>query len=189
MNIEELEGGAVQYRAAEVQDVDTSNREMLVRAAPYDMPTDIGADIIETFLGGTFSRAVRAPQRVSAWWEHGGPLIGRGLQVEDRADGVWIRAKIGRTTAANDVLSLIEDELLKEVSVEFRPIPSGLNVERRGSKLHVTHSRAHLLGFAVVSSGAYGSGAYVASIREEALDREREAARLWLASVKARRGV
>jgi len=187
MNLQELKAGAVQYRAAEVKDIDAANREMMVKAAPYELTMDIGGGIDETFKRGTFARAVKAPQRVSAFWEHGGPLIGRGIQVEDREDGVWVRAKIGRTTAAADVISLIEDDLIRDVSVEFRPIPESMLVTQDGDRLAVVHTRAHLIGFAVVNEGAYGEGAYVSSIRDERLERDREALRLWLASAKARR--
>jgi len=186
MKVQDIQGGAVQYRAAEVQEVSIEKREMFVRAAPYGVTTDIGGGIDETFEPGTFARAVKAPQRVSAFWEHGGPLIGRGIQVIDQADGVWIRAKIGRTTAATDVISLIEDELLRDVSVEFRPIPEAMKVHQRGQRLDIRHIRAHLLGFAVVTNGAYGDKAYVDSVRDERVDRDREAARLWLQSVRGR---
>jgi len=183
---EEFEGGAVQFRAAEIKEMSVENREMFVRAVPYNVTQDIGSDILETFEEGTFARAVKAPQRVSAWWEHGGPMIGRGIQVIDQSDGVWIRAKIGRTNAANDVISLFEDKLIKDVSIEFRPIPEAMSILQDGKKLSVRHRRAHLLGFAVVSNGAYGDGAYIASVRDEQLEREREAARLWLQAVRQR---
>jgi len=187
MNVEELKAGAIQYRAAEVKDINVPNREMLVKVAPYEVTMDIGGGIDETFKRGTFSRAVKAPQRVSAFWEHGGPLIGRGVQVDDREDGVWVRAKIGRTTAAADVISLIEDELIRDVSAEFRPIPESMTVMQSGGRLSVTHTRAHLIGFAVVREGAYGKDAYVSSVRDERMERDREALRLWLQGAKAHR--
>ena len=50
--IDDLKGGAVQYRAATIEDVDPAKHEMFVKAVPYDSPTDIGGNIVEEFKAG-----------------------------------------------------------------------------------------------------------------------------------------
>lgn len=176
MNIAELEAGAVQYRAATIEDVD--GHEMLVKAVPYlDEYTDIGGGIEERFVRGAFAKA--QPHRLAVWYDHGGPLVGRGVQAEDRPDGVYIRAKIGRTGPAEEMLSLIADGILTDPSVEFRPLRDHLKVERHEDVLRVTHRRAHLLGFAMVPEGAYADKALVLSARDAQRERDAEAARAW----------
>lgn len=183
--IDDLRSGAVQYRSAEIKDVD--GHEMFVRAAPYsERFTDIGGGISERFLPGTFARATKAPHRLSVFFDHGGPLVGRGTEVEDREDGVYVRARIGRTPAAEEMLSLLEDQILTDVSVEFRALADGMTVEAVGDRLRVTHRRSHLTGFATVPEGAYGEQALVLSARDAQRDRDVEAARAWLQEYKSR---
>ena len=177
MMITDLENGAVQYRAATIEDV--ADHEILVRAVPYDAPTDIGGGIVEEFKRGAFGRAAKAAHRLSVWHDHGGPLVGRGLELDDRDDGPYIRAKIGKTAAAEEMLSLVKDDILTDVSIEFRALPDYLQVDRTGDGLRVTHRRAHLLGFALVAEGAYAEKALVLSARDAKRERDAEAARAW----------
>lgn len=188
MQLDDMMAGATQYRAAVIEDIDVDKSEILVRAAPYGAPTDIGAGVVEEFRPGTFSRAAKTPHRLGVWSGHGGPLIGRGLEVDDREDGIWIRSKIARTQAAKDALLNIEDGISDQVSVEFVPKSEYMDVTAHKGGLNVVHRRAHLLGWAVVPEGAYGpGGAFIAAIRaDDEAERKREAARLWLEAYRRR---
>jgi len=186
VNIAELEAGAVQYRSATIEDVDTSGHELLVKAVPYDRPTDIGGGIVEEFKRGAFAKAAGAPHRLTVFHDHGGPLVGRGIEMEDRADGPYIRARIGKTPAALEMLSLIEDEILTDPSIEFRALKDHMAVERIGEKYRVTHRRSHLIGFAMTPEGAYGEQALVLSARDARRERQVEAAVAWLEEYKQR---
>lgn len=187
MSIETVQRWGTQYRSATIEDLDVAKSEMLVRAVPYDVPTDIGAGITETFKRGAFARAAKAPARLFVWNNHGGPVVGRGLELEDRDDGPWIRAKLSRSTAAKDMLMDIDDGISSGVSIEFVPKSEYMDITATPGGLTVVHRRAHLLGFAIVPEGAYGKNAFIASVREEdETERAREAMRLWLE--KAKRG-
>ena len=73
--IEQIRSGAVQFRAAGIEDV--TDHEIYVRAVPYSEEfTDIGG-IMERFMPGASSAVASAPHRVSIFHDHGGPL---GLQ-------------------------------------------------------------------------------------------------------------
>jgi phage head maturation protease len=182
----EIEGGAVQYRAAKVQDIDLAKGELFVKAAPYGLDTDIGGGVTERFEPRTFARAAKEPSRLQVFHNHAGPLVGRGIEVDDRPEGIWIRAKIGRSQVARDMLTDVEDGILTDPSVEFRPVPGQMKVTREGSGFRVVHRRAHLIGFAMVPEGAYGPSAYVESVRDARREREVEAARLWFVEWRAR---
>jgi HK97 family phage prohead protease len=179
-SLDELKDGATQYRSAVIESVDRDKSELFVKAAPYNVRADIGGGIDEEFRTGTFARAAKSPERLLVWHDHRGPMTGRGVAVEDKPDGVWVRARLASTTAAKDMVSLIDDKFLTDVSIEFNPMPEWMDVQQRGNRLEITHRRAHLLGFAVVPEGAYGSAAFVASLRDLEREREAEKARLWL---------
>lgn len=184
-SLDDLKNGAKQFRAAVIEDVDVEKGEMLIKAVPYGVPTEIGADILEEFRPGAFARSAKSPDRLSLWSGHGGPLIGRGLEVEDRPDSLWFRAKLGRTQAAKDALLDYEDGIASDPSIEFRPMPDWMSVERRSRGYSVVHRRAHLLGVALVPNGAYAPHAFVDSVRDDR-DRAAEDTLLWLAEFKRR---
>lgn len=169
-----------QYRAAQIEDIaDDTERTITMRAVPYDVETRIDAQLLESFEPGAFARAAKDPARVKLWLGHsttGGHLVGQAFAVEDRADGVWVRAKVSRTVAGDELLTLARDGVLDEASIEFNPIREAMVLERRGSLLHVRHKRGHLRGVGLVPHGAYGRNALVTSVRDDQYD-VREAAR------------
>lgn len=179
--ITDIQEGAVQHRSASIEAVDVTTREILVRAAPYGSEHDIGAGIVEAFEPGCFASSIKDPGRLFVTHEHGGPLIGRGIEAEDRADGVWIRSRIASTSAAREAMILVDEKVLQDVSVEFRALrPSMVVRELADGKIGIRHKKAQLQGYALVSNGAYGSDAYVAEIRSATEEREHEKARAWL---------
>lgn len=163
-----------QFRAADVEHVDPDNGTILMRAAPYDVETQLDHDLWESFAPATFARACNAPSRVKMWNEHGGPLIGHATTVEDRGDGIWINARFSNTASGQEARELANDGTLDQVSITFRPMPDWMKVTRKTDGLHVRHSRAALLGVALVAHGAYAESAYIASVRDAETARERE---------------
>lgn len=177
---EELEG--VQHRAAVIESVaDDERREILMRAVPYDHEIELYPDFFEQFERGAFKAAAKDPARIKFFNGHGGPIVGQGFEVRDESDGVWVRVKVSRTAAGDELMTLARDKVLDEASIEFRAIPSDMEVTQDGEgRLHVLHKRAHLMGVALVPHGAYSRGATVASVRkaeqEHELERQRSAA-------------
>jgi len=163
-----------QYREASIEHLDPDEGTLLVRAVPYDVEAQLDRELFESFAPKAFARASNAPSRVKLWMGHNGPLIGHALDVEDRADGVWIRSRFSKTASATEARELASDGTLDQVSITFKPSWDYMKVTRKADGLHVRHSRAGLLGFALVPHGAYDVGAYVASVRSDAIDRERE---------------
>lgn len=168
----------VQFRDATVEAVDEAEGTILLRAAPYNVEAEIGDGLWESFAPATFARAADAPHRCKLLFNHstvpGYHLIGHAKTVEDRPDGVWVRAKFSNTAAGMEARELTTDGTLDQCSVEFRAIPAWYRVARRRDGLHVLHTRAHLQGVALVPHGAYGDAAFVASVRDADTDRRRE---------------
>jgi uncharacterized protein len=165
---------SVQERVADVEAVDPDKGTILMRAAPYGVEAQIDRELWEVFEPATFAAAAKAPHRVKMWNAHNGPLVGHALNVEDRSDGLWINARFSNTINGTEARELASDGTLDQCSVTFRPMTDWMKVQRRADGIHVRHSRAFLLGVALVPHGAYDTGAYVASVRDADSDRERE---------------
>lgn len=156
----------VQHRHADVEHIDADAGTILMRAVPYDVETQLAPELWESFAPEAFARATAAPSRCKLWNEHGGPLIGHALDVEDRPDGVWIRSKFSNTLAGQEARELAVDGTLDQVSITFKPMAEWMKAHRRSDGIHVRHARAALLGVALVAHGAYGEHASVASVRD-----------------------
>jgi HK97 family phage prohead protease len=172
----------VQYRAADIEALDADEGPALLRAAPYDVEVRLDQELYESFAPATFSRSAQAPHRVKFYHGHStndGHLIGHAKSIEDRPDGVWTLFKFSNTLAGQEARELATDGTLDQCSIEFRPIREWVKAERKRDGLHIRHSRAHLLGVALVAHGAYSDKAFVASVRDhQAKERERIIARL-----------
>lgn len=165
----------VQFRAATVEDLDTAKREIFMRAVPYEHETSLTATLNEIFSVGTFGRSAKDPGRIRLFNDHNGPVVGKGIEAEDRSDGVWVRARVSRTVSGDELLTLAEDGVV-EPSIEFQPDRRTMVVtNQKGGGVLVRHRRGILKGVALVGNGAYADAAFIASIRDaDALNKKRE---------------
>jgi len=176
----------VQYRKAVITGFQPEERIIEMTAVPYGVEARLGPRLYESFLPKAFARSARDPGRVTLYDKHsdvGGNAVGRAMEVQDRPEGVLIRARVSNTSAGNDLLTLAKDGVLGEASVEFQPIEEDMKVTQRGDDILVQHRRAHLLGVALVPHGAYGKDAPVTSVRDALSDKAREE---WLARLRCR---
>jgi len=176
----------IQFRSATIDALDTDDRVVEMRAVPYEVETRLAPGILEVFSRGSFARAAKDPPRVKLWFDHstnGGRIVGQAFEVDDREDGLWVRARVSRTVSGDELMTLATDRVLDEASIEFNPLRDGMAISRRGDDTVVRHKRAHLRGVALVPHGAYGRDALVTSVRDAASDKAREE---WLARLRAR---
>lgn len=165
----------VQWRSVETVDIDDGNGEVRMRMVPYAREARLGVNLFETFERGAFAAAVAAPARCKMWSEHNGPLVGHARQVEDLPDGCYATMKFASTGPAQEARTLVLERFVDEVSVEFRAIKESMKVRRAPDGLHVTHSRGHLLGAALVAHGVYGDvGSLVLSVRDQNADKSHD---------------
>ena len=178
--------GDVQYRAAaSLELLDGDKREIQLRAVPYEVEARLGEHLYESFERGAFGRASKDPGRVKLWLGHstdGGRIVGQAYDVENRADGLWLSTRVSKTPAGDELLTLAQDGVLDEASIEFAPIRESMLVRQRGEDVVVRHRRAHLRGVALVPHGAYGRDALVASVRDDSSKAREE----WLARLRQR---
>lgn len=181
----------LQFREASIEAVeqDAEKREILMRAVPYGVETQLASNLFEEFAPKAFERAAADPSRVKLWLGHsdaGGKIVGQAIEVRDESDGVWIRAKVSQTSSGDELLTLARDKVLDEASIEFNAVMGALETRRKGENLHVRHKRGVLRGVALVPHGAYGRNALVASVREQ---REQEVEQRRIAAIEALRAL
>jgi uncharacterized protein len=126
---------------------------------------DRGRLVVETFERGAL--AGTDPGRIPLTARHPRDAselpIGRLVELEERDDAAWMAARVSRTAAGDEVLSLAADGVPLGLSIGFREAVGGSrwSPDRR----RVVRTRAELDHLAVVRTGAY-VGAGVVGVRE-----------------------
>lgn len=116
----------------------------------------------ETFARGAFDGV--DPSRVTIEsGAHGGPLVGRGLALEQLEDAAYLDASIARTVAGDELLELARAGVYRDVSVAFAPRAGGSRRRRDGV---TERTAADLRRVAILERGAY-EGAQLVHIRSE----------------------
>lgn len=177
--------GDVLVRAAAVEDVDAEKRIIDARLMTYEREAQIDADLYEIFAQGAFAAAVGNPSRVkvSDQQHERRTVVGQAVELRDESDALYGRLRIADTTAGRDLLTLLREKILEELSVEFRAQPRHFKVTRGPKGLLVRHDKAILVGISPVAAGAYGDGSRVLAVREEARNRQQERAIAALAAL------
>jgi HK97 family phage prohead protease len=136
-------------------------RELTIRLVKWGEVADHTMEgIRETFAPGAFAGSDPARVTIESQ-EHRRDLVGRGIALEERDDGAYLTARIAKTHAGDDLLTLIREGVLSAASVVFRPISS-----RRRSDGVIERTLAELARVAILDRGAYPSAAVV-SVRNE----------------------
>jgi HK97 family phage prohead protease len=172
--------------AATVEDVDVDAGIVDAKLVPYEVEAHLGEGLHEIFTRGAFAAAVGNPSRVKLTdQQHQRQVaIGKAVELRDEPDGLYGKLRIADTRAGRDVLVLLREGVLSELSVEFRPLRRKYDVVRRGpDDMLVRHHQAELVGVSPVSSGAYGDQARVLMVRNAERDRGREKALAYLDSL------
>jgi len=148
-------------------------------AVPYGVDQQINAQLIERFDMGAYAHQLRAMFRVQFMLEHwaqGGQPIGRIVEAEEVNKGLRVQMRVSQIDRGDEALTLINDEVLNELSVGFYALKSRMdgNVTVR--------TKANLTEVALVTRGAYGAGARVTGVRSAGEEQDnRNAARQALA--------
>jgi len=91
---------------------------------------------------------------------HGGTLVGRGETLEEREDAAYLTSRISRTPAGDELLTLIDDGVVTQASVSFKPTKTA----RRDGVL--VRQAAELWRVAIVERGVF-AGAGVLAVRSQ----------------------
>lgn len=151
------EAGAIQMR-----DGENEGRTVELRIVPWDAVAQT-SDGPERFRRGAF-RGVDAGRVTIEAGRHGGPLVGRGLALEERDDAAYLTARIAPTPNGDELLTLAREGVYQDVSVVFVPRSS-----KRASDGVTERHAVDLRRVAILERGAY-PGAQVVAVRAEPAD-------------------
>ena len=82
----------METRNFEIRETDLEQREVIGRAVPYGDTIDIGGGSSERFVAGS----VDLTSHVKLFRDHK-DIIGKVQSMEEKEDGLWIRAKVSNT--------------------------------------------------------------------------------------------
>lgn len=155
---------------AEFDVADEEGRTVTGIAVPFNSPTTIfenGQLFEETWKRGSTKESIakRGDRiRLLGFHDQRAMPLGRPVMLDDRADGLYIEARISDTTDGNDALTLVKDGVLDGFSVGFS-VPAG--GDRWGTvdgMLHRTVTKADIHEVSLVNFPAFDD-ARVASVR------------------------
>ena len=131
---------------------------------PYGVVQRINANLSEVFIRGAFSNVVRASHRVKFLVGHDANAlpIGRATLLREDEAGLYGEFRISDTERGSEVLTLIRDGALSELSIGFSPLK-----DKRRQDGVVERQLAHLAEVSAVTFGAYGSAASVVGVRDQ----------------------
>jgi HK97 family phage prohead protease len=175
----DLLAAEIQTRAATVVDVDADRGIIEALVVTYEQRAQIDHDVYEVFTRGAFASSVSAPHRVKVS-NQGHDMrvtIGQALELREESNALYGRLRIADTAAGRDVLTLLREEIIDELSVEFLPQKKYMRVEKFADGLLVRHDRGVLKGISPVPHGAYGRGSRVLAVRAQTIFDERSAER------------
>ena len=153
----------MENRSFEIREANVETREVIGRAVPFDEVIDIGGGVQEQFARG----AVDLNSHVKLFRDHK-EIIGKVNAMEEREDGLWIKAKISATKLGDETLELVKDGAIRSFSVGFIPIQD----EKQDRT--IIRKKVNLKEVSLVAFPAYENASVteVREIKEETLNME-----------------
>ena len=161
---------------------DTANERVICGiCVPYNIEQRIHAGLTEVFIPGAFGAVTRAAHRVKLLLGHDAKALplGRAQLLREDANGLYGEFKISKGSRNDDVLELVVDGALNQLSVGFMPLKD----RRRGDGV-IERVKAHLAEVSLVTFGAYGEAAALTAVRDELENPNLEAAKTLIERLK-----
>ena len=142
---------------------DAEKREIEARIVPWNtiISTSKGP---EMFAPGAF--ADTKPEDVVLRMSHQDPPAGRGLTIEDRADGAYMSFRVSRTQKGDEILTLASDGVTRGVSVGFETMIGGTDQRDIDGYRTSVYTRAMLREVSTTWMPAYPQ-AQILAVREK----------------------
>lgn len=142
-------------RSFEIRATDEEKREVSGIAVPFDDSIDIGGGFKEKFVRGS----VDLEADVKLFRDHK-DIIGKVTELSETDEGLFVRAKISKTSLGDETLNLVRDEAIRSFSVGFIP------VEDEKQDNTIVRKKVNLKEISLVAFPAY-KNASVTEVREE----------------------
>ncbi len=143
---------------------DGDGRTICGICVPYDVEQRINHSLTEVFRRGAFARVIPNAHRVKLLVGHDAQAlpIGRAMVLREDASGLYGEFKVSKGSRADDILELVRDGALSELSIGFQ----ALKDNRRPDGV-IERLAAHLAEVSLVTFGAYGHAAQVVGVRDQ----------------------
>jgi len=153
----------MEQRSFEIRETNVEAREVIGRAVPFNDTIDIGGGDKDQFVRGS----VDLNSHVKLFRDHK-EIIGKVNAMEEREDGLWIKAKISATKLGDETLELVKDGAIRSFSVGFIPIQD----EKQDRT--IIRKKVNLKEVSLVAFPAYENASVteVREIKEETLNME-----------------
>lgn len=147
----------LEYRA------DGDGRTITGIAVPYDVEQRISGNLTEVFRKGAFADMVRNPFKVKLLRGHDAKALplGRATMLKETDKGLYAEMRVSKTAAGDEVLELVRDGALDNLSIGFMPVKN-----RKREDGVIERLKAQLAEISLVTFGAYGDLASVTGVRE-----------------------
>jgi phage head maturation protease len=148
-----------------IQSFDEEKRELYVRVLPWGVAANTARGV-ETFEKGAFEGL--DPMRFILRQRHQDPPTGRGIELEEKDDALFMRFRVAPTAAGDEQLTLVKEGIETGVSVGFE---DG-DVERTAlssGRFHFLHKKVKADGVLEVSTTykpAFGAESQVLQVLE-----------------------
>lgn len=167
--LQEMRAGSPTCRRGEgfADNLDISDGRIRGRAVPFGYTVELRPGLWERFERGAFTSQLKDPGRVKVCIEHG-QVVGSASGLEERGDGLWFVGGISGNpaiTEAGRARALLDEGLVDELSIGFRTVPGGTDVEQVDGGVLWRHRRAQLMEVSLVPWGVYGREATLARSR------------------------
>jgi HK97 family phage prohead protease len=131
---------------------------------PYNVEQRINTTLTEVFRAGAFSRVIPNAHRVKLLVGHDAQAlpIGRATLLREDTNGLYGEFRVSKGSRADDILELVRDGALSELSIGFQPLK-----DNRRKDGVVERIAAHLAEVSLVTFGAYGHQAQVVGVRDQ----------------------
>jgi len=116
---------------AEIHLRDESRREIAMRVVPWGVTVN-GKEGPEEFQSGAFAGI--DPAKVVLRLEHENPAAGRGIELEERADGAYMVFKVSKTQRGDEILALASDKVTRGASPGYYDVAGGTEIHYRNGR-------------------------------------------------------
>lgn len=134
------------------------------RVVPYGQTIDLGNGRLERFARGAFTGTRPSDVVLLQAHDQRAP-IGRGVEIEDTADGAYMEFRLASTERAQEQRQLVLDGVLRSLSVGFQPVQHR-KIKGKAGRTIVEHTKVLLREVSTVLFPAY-QGAAITAVRND----------------------
>lgn len=128
------------YRELSSREVNTDTRSFSGMAVPYGVDTELVPGLFERFERGGHTVADNAVVYAQHNHREGFLPVGKLDLESDTDDGIRVRGRLSQTAAGDEVYTLLQDDVIKGLSIGFRPGKTRRETDESGNEYLIRES-------------------------------------------------